>query len=132
LLVQLGNRLQDAKAGADGALGVVLVRHGRAEHGHDRVPDELLHCAAVALDVLAQAGVIGADAGANVLGVGGLGSGGKADQVAEEDGHDLALLVERRSGLLAQRGGAERAEGEVARKLLAARRAGRHEPSLRR
>ena len=40
--VQLLDRLQDAKAGADGPLGVVLVRDGRSEDGHHRVPDELL------------------------------------------------------------------------------------------
>jgi hypothetical protein len=52
VLVELFDRLQDAEAGADGALGVVLVRHGCSEDRHDRVADELLHCASVALDLL--------------------------------------------------------------------------------
>ena len=73
-------------------LGVVLVRHGSAEGGHDRVADELLDRAAVALDLLPQAGVVGTDARAHVLGVLLLGGGGEADQVAEEDGDDLPLL----------------------------------------
>ena len=75
-----------------GPLGVVLVRHGSAEGGHDRVTDELLDRAAVALDLLPQAGVVGTDAGAHVLRVLLLGGGGEADQVAEEDGDDLPLL----------------------------------------
>ena len=40
---------------------------GRAEDGHDRVADELLDRAAVALDLLPQARVVRADAGADVL-----------------------------------------------------------------
>ena len=43
-----------SSAGADGALGVVLVRDRRAPDGHDRVADELLDRAAVALDDLAR------------------------------------------------------------------------------
>ncbi len=92
VLVQLLDRLEDAQRGPDRTLGVVLVRNRSAEHGHDRVADELLDRAAVALDLLSQALVVRTDAGADVLGVGGLGGGGEADQVAEEDGDDLALL----------------------------------------
>ena len=97
---------------------------------HHRVADELLHRPPVALDLPPETSVVGADAGADVLGVGCLGSGGEADEVAEEDGHDLALLVERGRWLFGQRCPAERAEGELARELLTARRAGRHQPSL--
>ena len=101
-LVQLLDRLQDAEPGPDRALGVVLVCHRCAEDGHDRVPDELLDGAAVALDLLPQAGVVGADAGADVLGVSRFRGRGEADEVAEEDGHDLALLLHRRRRLRGQ------------------------------
>jgi hypothetical protein len=49
-LVQLLDRVADASAAARRAR-VVLVRDGRAEDGHDRVADELLHRAAEALDL---------------------------------------------------------------------------------
>ncbi len=83
LRVQLGHRLQDAKAGPDGTLRVVLVGDGRTEDGHDRVADELLHGPPVALDLLAEAREVRADAGADVLGVSLLRGGGEADEVAE-------------------------------------------------
>jgi len=67
LLVQLLDRLQDTQPGADGTLGVVLVRDRRTEHGHDRVADELLHRPLVALDLLPQARVVGTDTRADVL-----------------------------------------------------------------
>ena len=83
LRVQVGHRLQDAEAGPDGSLGVVLVGDGRAEDGHHRVADELLHGPPVALDLLAEAREVGADAGADVLGVGLFRGGSEADEVAE-------------------------------------------------
>ena len=107
-LVQLLDRLQNAKARADSSLGVVLVRDGRSEDGHHRVPDELLDRAPVALDLLPQAGVVGTDARADVLRVGGLRGGGEADEVAEEDGHDLALLVHAREPAARSAGAAQK------------------------
>ena len=83
--VQLGDRLEDAEAGPDGTLGVVLVGDRRAEDGHHRVADELLDGAPEALDLLAQARVVGADAGTDVFGVGLLRGGREADEVAEQD-----------------------------------------------
>ena len=56
---------------------------GSAEGSHHRIPDELLDGAAAALDLLPQAGVVGADAGAYILGVLALGGGGESDEVAE-------------------------------------------------
>ena len=117
-LVQLGDRLQDGERSPHRPLGVVLVRHGRSEDGHDRVADELLHRASVGLDLLSQAGVVGAQACSHVLGVSLLGGSGEPDQVAEEDGDDLSLLEGGASGRLGERRGAERAEGELARELL--------------
>ena len=55
-LVQLRDRFEDAQPRAHRPLGVVLVRHGSAEGGHDRVTDELLDRAAVALDLLRAGG----------------------------------------------------------------------------
>ena len=54
LLVQLVDRVEDAEAGADGALGVVLVCDRRAEDRHHGVADELLDRAAEALDLPAS------------------------------------------------------------------------------
>ena len=51
VLRELVDRLEDPQARAHGALGIVLVRHGRAEDGHHGVADELLDRAAVALDL---------------------------------------------------------------------------------
>ena len=92
LLVQLGDRLGDAERGPHRALGVVLVRHGSPEHGHDRVADELLDRAPEALDLPLEAGVIGGERGAYVLGIGVVGARSEADQVDEQDRDDLALL----------------------------------------
>ena len=46
------DRVDELEAGAHRPLGVVLVRHRRAPHRHDRVADELLDRPAVALDDL--------------------------------------------------------------------------------
>ena len=62
----------EAQGGAHGALGVVLVGGGNAEDGHHGVADELLDGAAVASIDLAGAGVVLAEQGVDVLGVGGL------------------------------------------------------------
>ena len=50
-LVQLGDRLEDRERGPDSPLGIVLMRNGRAEDGHDRVAYELLDSASVGLDL---------------------------------------------------------------------------------
>ena len=93
-------------------LGIVLVRHRSTEHRHHRVPDELLHRAAVALDLLPQASVVRTDAGAHVLRILLLRGGGEADQVAEQHRDDLPLLTRRTSArLLGQRRRAERQNG---------------------
>ena len=46
--------VDELEGGADGALGVVLVGDRRAPDGHDRVADELLDGAAVAVDDVAR------------------------------------------------------------------------------
>ncbi len=98
VLVRLLDRIEDPQAGADRPFGVVLVGCGRAEHGHDGIPDELLDGPAKGLDVLAEQLEVGVHQRVDVLGVGVVRPRGKADDVAEEDGDDLPLLG-RMSGL---------------------------------
>ena len=50
------DRVDQLERGADGPLGVVLVGGRRSPHRHDRVTDELLDRAAVAVDHLARPG----------------------------------------------------------------------------
>ena len=47
----------------------------------------------VALHLLPQTRVVGADASADVLRICGFGRSCEADEVTEEDAHDLALLL---------------------------------------
>ena len=54
VLVDLLHGVLHPEAGADGALGVILVRDGRAEERHDVVADELVDGAAVALHLAAE------------------------------------------------------------------------------
>ena len=75
-LVALARPVADRERGADSALGVVLVRGRRAEDGHHRIADELLDGAAVALELAADAGVVAAELGLDVLGVHPLGARG--------------------------------------------------------
>ena len=79
----------DCERGADGALRVVLVRHRRAEDGHHRVADELLHRAAEALELVAQPGVVGTEQRPHLLRIHLLGARREADEIGEEDGDDL-------------------------------------------
>jgi hypothetical protein len=130
VLVQLGDRLQDPQPGPDGALGVVLVRERRAEDGHHGIADELLDRAAVALDLLAQACVVWADASAHVFRVLLLGGGREPDQVAEQHRYHLALLERGRGRGLSEWRAALQAKLGPLRVLLAARRADRHQSSL--
>ena len=51
LVALLAAPIADRERGADGPLGIVLVRDRRAEDRHHRVADELLDRAAAALDL---------------------------------------------------------------------------------
>ena len=93
LAVGLFDVIQDLQAGADRALGVVLVPHGRAEHAEHRVADELVHHAAEMLDRAFQQRVIDAEHRLDVLGVRLVGAFREPDEVAEQDRDDLALLA---------------------------------------
>ena len=74
-----------SSAGADGALGVVLVGGRRAPDGHHGVADELLDRAAVALDDLARQLEVACQQLADVLRVAVLGERREADEVGEQD-----------------------------------------------
>ena len=94
-LVQLLDGLQDAQAGPDGPLRVVLVGDRRAEHRHHRVADELLDGAPEPLDLGPnRAEVIGATGPGRPRDRPGP-TGGEPDQVAEQHRDDLALLAGR-------------------------------------
>ena len=85
----------DRECRADGPLGIVLVRDGRAEHRHHRVADELLDGAAALLELRSQPVVVRPQDRLDVLGIERLGARGEADEVGEENGDDLALAPHR-------------------------------------
>ncbi len=100
LLVQLLDRLQQAQPRAHCPLRVVLVGDGRPEDRHHSIADELLDRPAVELELTPQERVVRADAGTDIFGIHGFRGGREADEVAEEDGDHLALLLERGRGPL--------------------------------
>ncbi len=91
-LVDLVHRALHREAGADGALGVVLVGDRRAEDGHDVVADELVDGPSEAGHLLAEAPQGAVDHRLERLGVHPLGDGGVAGEVGEEDGCLAPLL----------------------------------------
>ncbi len=128
-VVELGDRLDDAKRCGHSPFGVVFVRDGCAEDRHHRIADELLDRAPEAFDLLFHARVIRTQPRTHVLGIRLLRCGGEADEVDEQDRHDLSffcggarLFVERRS--------ARPAEASPLRILFAAVRADGHARSL--
>jgi hypothetical protein len=103
--------------------------HGRhAEDGHDRVADELLHRAAVALDDRLRRLEVARHHVAQALRVDALAERRRAGDVAEEDGHDLPHLADRRG--VAERGAARVAEARTLAVLGPAARTDEHGTSL--
>ena len=100
-----------------------------AEDGHDGVADELLHRAAVPLELTAHTRVVGGELGPHVLHVEPLGLCRRPDEVDEDDRDDLALLPSRR--LLDERGAAAGAEPRVVGVLATACLTDAHGASLR-
>ena len=90
------------QAGANGALGVVLVGDRRAEDRHHVVADVLVDPAAVADDLLAEAAQRAVDHGLDGLGIHPLGDRRVAGEVGEDHGR-LAALLRRRGGHAARR-----------------------------
>ena len=81
----------DRKGGSHGTFGIILVRHRRSEQRHDRVADELLDRAAVALELGAQPFVVGPQDLLDVFRVELLRPRREADEVGEKDRDNLAL-----------------------------------------
>ncbi len=127
----LGDRGAHLRGSTDRAQGIVLMRDRDPEDRHDRVADELLHRSAVALDDRAQILEVAAHASAQRLGIGRLPQRRGADEVAEEDGDNLALLAgcDRLGG---ERRAAHPAQAEAFRVFLAAAWANDHAQRLRR
>src|SRR5207237_7396497 len=116
--------VSDGERGSHRALGVVLVSRRRSEDSHDRVPDELLDRSTVAFELRTEASVVGLQESPDVLWMQALCARCEADQVAEEAGDDLALLLRLRS--LLERGGTAGTEARVVGVLSSAARADPH------
>ena len=86
------------ESGPGGAFRIVLVRGRRPEDCDDGVADELLHRAPVALELVPEPRVVRGQQRPDVLGVEPLSALGRADQVREDDGDELALLAWRGGG----------------------------------
>src|SRR5437588_739064 len=82
-------------AGAADALGVVTVRDRSAEDRHHCVADELLEHASVLLDAVLGLAVVDLEHVAHVFGVRPVRACRRADEVDEEHGNELALLLRR-------------------------------------
>ena len=126
--VEIVDRLADGEGGAHGPLRVVLVRCRRSEQCDDRVADEFFHRATEALELGAQAGVVGLETGPDVLRIHVLRLRGRPDDVAEEDRDQLPLFSDRLGR--GQRRAAGQAELGDLRVLLAALRADVHASSV--
>ena len=83
----------DGERRAHGPLGVVLVGGRRPEERHHGIADELLDRAAVALELGADARVVGTEDRLDVLRVERLRPRREAHEVAEDDRDDLALAA---------------------------------------
>ncbi len=114
LLVDLVHGALHGKAGADGALGVVLVGDRRAEDRHDVVADELVDGPAEAGHLLAKPLEGTVHHRLEGLGVHPLGDGGVTRQVGENDGGLATLLGPdfRYGGGCGCRGGGARLAGQ--------------------
>jgi hypothetical protein len=88
----------DRECCTNGPLRIVFVRDRCTEERHHSVSYELLDRAAVPLELAAQTLPVRAEHGAHVLRIEPLRARGKADEVGEEHGDDLALLAPRLSG----------------------------------
>ena len=77
-------------------LGMILARRGCPEGRHDCVADELLDRAAGLRDLLGHRVVEAVQECARALGVLSAGKRGGADEIGEQHGCELPLLVEHR------------------------------------
>ena len=91
LELELVDCVEDREPGADGALGVVLVRLRDPERGHDRVAGELLDDPAVRDHAVRDAVEVRLDTPPHDLGVGAGDERGRVDEVDEQDRGELAF-----------------------------------------
>ena len=129
--VQLGDGLQHAQRAPYRPLRVVLMDRRDAEHGHDRIPDELVQGASDALDLVSQPGVKRTQHGPDVLRIGPVRARREPHQVTEHHRDDLALLARRVPRRIDQWRPARPAEPEPLRVVLPAVQAPAHGGSLR-
>ena len=87
----LATEVADGERRANGSFGVVFVGGGSSEERHHRVADELLDCAAVALELRSHSLVVRTEQRLDVFGIHRLGLGGETHEVAEEHADDLSL-----------------------------------------
>ena len=89
--IELGHGRDEVEARSHGAFRVVLGRRRSSPDRHDRVADELLDGAAVALDDRARGVEVAGEELARLLGVAALGDGRETHEVREEDGDEATL-----------------------------------------
>ena len=130
LEAELVHRVEDRGGGADGALGVVLVGLRDPERGHDGVAGELLDDAAVRRDAVRDVLEERVDAPAHDLRVARGDELGRADEIDEDDGRELAFHVSSVGIARSRSGGAESAplrrdveRGRSMRRFVVLRRA---------
>src|SRR4029453_11836747 len=111
LEAEVTSALEDAEAGADGALGVVLVREGDAECRHHGIASELLDRSAVRLDAAGDAVEEGRDPAAGDLGVLSGHELGRSHEVREQHSCELSLHAEILGTAAGARTAAEAAYG---------------------
>ncbi len=128
LVVQLRLDTLHVRGSTNRSKGVVLVELRQPEDRHDRIADELLDHASVALELGAHRVEVPSHHLAERLRVELFAHGRRALEVREHDRHDLAVLV--RGGSRRERRPARQAELGDLRVLGTALRADRHEPSL--
>ena len=115
LVRDLGEAPADLLGGAHGAQGVILVHARDAEHRKHGVPGVLLNCAAVALDRRPDRLETAAEHPMQCLRIEFLAERGRADEIAEQRGYNLAGITGR--ARLRKLGTAGPAEPEAARVL---------------
>ena len=102
-LLLLDRPVADLERRTHRAFRVVLVRRGCAEQRYDGVADELLDGAAEALELGTKVPVVRREQRPHVLRVELLRTRGEADEVGEQDRHDLPLLAHGWHGSLERR-----------------------------
>ncbi len=91
LEAELTSVLEDPEAGPDRALGVVLVRQGNAECGHDGISGELLDRSSMRLDAAGDTVEEGRDPAAGDLGILSGNELGRSDEICEQHCGELSL-----------------------------------------